>query len=100
MKVDKNLISKLEQLARLELSDTEKTQIMGDLNNILEMVAKLESLDTTDVEPLVHISDEVNVLRADEVKNQLSREMALKNAPDKTEAYFKVPKIIDLKKKN
>lgn len=96
MQVDKTLISKLEKLARLKLSETESTQIQRDLSNILQMVSKLEELDLENVEPLIYITEEVNVLREDEVKNQVDRPAALSNAPDKNEAYFKVPKVINL----
>ena len=95
MKIDKKLILKLEKLSRLELSEKERDQIQKDLNNILKMVEKLEELDTDDVEPLLHISDGENVLRQDEIKNQLSKEEALSNSPDSDEDYFKVPKVIN-----
>ena len=98
MKVDKPLILKLEKLARLRLSDAERTQIRGDLNKILDMVSKLEELELDEVDPLVYISEEVNVLRPDTVKHQVEREAALSNAPKRTEEYFVVPKVIDLKK--
>lgn len=97
MTIDEKLISRLEQLARLELLPEEKERLRGDLNNILAMVEKLQELDTTGVEPLVYINEEVNVLRDDEVKNQVSREDALKNAPKSDGTYFRVPKVIDLK---
>lgn len=96
MQIDKQLILRLEHLARLELSEEERTRLMGDLNDILAMVEKLQELDTEAVEPLVYISGEVNVFRADEVKHQLGREAALSNAPDRNEAFFKVPKVINL----
>lgn len=96
MQVDKPLISKLEKLARLKLSEKERNQIQGDLNNILEMVGKLEELDLEGVEPLIYITEEVNVLRDDEIKHQVDRTAALSNAPDKNEEHFKVPKVIDL----
>ena len=96
MQIDKALILKLEKLARLKLSREERSQIQNDLNDILKMVDKLEELDLDAIEPLVYISDEVNVLRADEIKNQVNRTAALSNAPDRTEEYFKVPKVIDL----
>ena len=98
MQIDKELISRLEHLARLELSETERAQIMGDLNNILTMVEQLQALDTKDVEPLVYLNQDVNVWRADQVKNQVERSEALKNAPHADGAYFKVPKVINLKK--
>ncbi len=94
MKIDKTLISKLEKLSRLELEEKEKVSIQKDLNEILSMVEKLNEIDTTGVKPLIYLSDETNVLREDEVKNQLSRAEALKNAPQQDGQHFLVPKII------
>ena len=99
MTVDQALISKLEKLARLQLSEDERNKLQTDLNNILAMVAKLEELDTQQIEPLSYISEEVNVLRDDQVDQQLDRDIALANAPDRKGPYFKVPKVIDLGKK-
>ena len=96
MQVDKALISKLEKLARLKLSEAESSQIREDLNNILQMVNKLEELNLDKVEPLIYITEEVNVLRDDEINNQVDRAAALSNAPDKNEEHFKVPNVIDL----
>ena len=97
MQIDKDLILKLEKLSRLKLSDTERTTIQKDLSSIIGMVEKLQELDLSEVEPLVYITDEVNVLRKDEVKHQVDRAKALSNAPDNNDAYFKVSKVIDLK---
>lgn len=97
MKIDQQLISRLEQLTRLELTEAEKQRLEGDLNNILAMVERLQSLDTAGVEPLAYINDEEeNRWREDEVANQASREEALKNAPDSDDTYFRTPKVIDL----
>ena len=96
MQIDKALILKLEKLSRLQLSETERARIQADLNNILGMVEKLQELDLSEVEPLVYITEEVNVLREDEVKHQVNREAALSNAPDRNEEYFKIAKVIDL----
>jgi aspartyl-tRNA(Asn)/glutamyl-tRNA(Gln) amidotransferase subunit C len=96
MQIDKNLILKLETLARLELSDAERDKLQGSLNDILKMVEKLDELNTEGVEPLVYINEDVNVLREDVVKNELSREDALSNAPSQNGVFFKVPKVIDL----
>ena len=94
MQVDEKLISRLEHLARLELSKKERAQIQQDLNNILVMVEKLNELDTKNVEPLVYINEEGNVWREDKVDNQISREKALSNAPDQDGTFFRVPKVI------
>ena len=58
------------------------------------MVEKMNELDTDNVEPLVYINEQSNVWREDEVKNQVDRTDALRNAPDKNEQFFKVPKMI------
>lgn len=97
MKIDEQLISRLEHLARLELSASEKASLMKDLNDILAMVEKMDELDTTGVEPLVYVNEAANELRADEIKNQVSRDKALRNAPKSDGVYFRVPKVIDLK---
>ena len=96
MKIDKQLISKLEHLARLEVSPEEESRLIDDLNNILAMVEQLQELDTDAVEPLSYINEDVNVLREDAVKGQLSREAALRNGPEHDDEFFRVPKVIDL----
>jgi aspartyl-tRNA(Asn)/glutamyl-tRNA(Gln) amidotransferase subunit C len=96
MQIDKQLISRLELLARLELSDEEREAIRRDLNEILDMVEKLQRIDTTGIDPLVYLNLDVNQWRADEVRDQLPRERALRNAPQEDGSYFKVPKVIDL----
>jgi aspartyl-tRNA(Asn)/glutamyl-tRNA(Gln) amidotransferase subunit C len=94
MEVNDALVDKLSQLARLKFDASEKEEIKKDLQKMIAFVDKLNELDLTDVEPLVHMSDEVNVLREDEVKGSISREEALKNAPLHNEKFFKVPKVI------
>ncbi len=94
MQIDDALISHLEKLARLRLAPEERERLRGDLNNILAMVEKLQELDLDGVEPLTYISEEVNVLRPDRVQGQVSREEALRNAPDTDGTFFRVPKVI------
>lgn len=94
MKIDKALISRLEILAKLKLSDSEKEELAGDLSNILNMVEKLQEVDTEGVEPLVYINDEVNKLRPDQVERMVAQADALKNAPDSDGTYFKTPRVL------
>ncbi len=96
MNIDSILISRLEHLARLELSTEEREQLRNDLNDILAMVEKLQELDTSGVEPLVYVNEEHQTLRPDIVQGQVSSEAALRNAPDHDDAHFRVPKVIDL----
>lgn len=88
------MVDKLAHLARLKFNDEEKQEIQKDLQRMIEFVEKLNELNLDGVEPLLHMSDEINILREDEVKGSISREEALKNAPLHDEQFFKVPKVI------
>jgi len=94
MEVNDALVENLANLARLQFNEAEKEIIKHDLQRMIHFVDKLNELDTTGVEPLLHMSDQVNVLRDDEVKGSVSREEALKNAPGSDGTFFKVPKVI------
>lgn len=96
MTIDKTLILRLEKLSRLQLSDTERENITNDLNNILEMIATLEDLDTEGVKPLRHVMEEsTKPWREDVVKQPITKAEALQNAPNHDDDYFKVLKVID-----
>ena len=94
MELNDTLVDKLAHLARLEFNDTEKQEIKTDLQRMIAFVEKLNELDLNDVEPLLHMSDRINVLREDEIKGSVDRESALKNAPLHDDKFFKVPKVI------
>lgn len=94
MEVNDELIDRLANLARLTFEPAEKTEIKHDLQKMISFIEKLNELDTTGVEPLLFMTDEVNVLREDEVKGSITREEGLLNAPLKDEQFFEVPKVI------
>ncbi|MGB4774452.1 MAG: Asp-tRNA(Asn)/Glu-tRNA(Gln) amidotransferase subunit GatC, partial [Daejeonella sp.] len=89
MKIELETIDKIAHLARLEVNETEKLSLQKDMTNILTFMDKLNELDTDGVEPLIYMTDEVNVLRNDEVKNDLSTADALKNAPKHDGKFFR-----------
>lgn len=94
MEVNDELIDQLSNLARLTFRPEEKEGIRTDLQKMISFIEKLNELDTTGVEPLLFMTDEVNVLREDEVKGSITREEGLLNAPLKDDQFFKVPKVI------
>jgi len=96
-KITKDTVDKLATLSRLEFDGKAKEEVLGDLNRMLDFVSKLNELDTTGVEPLIYMNDEKNVLRADEVKKDITQKEALSNAPKKDSDYFKVPKVVERK---
>ena len=94
MEVNDEMVDKLANLSRLQFNDTEKQSWKKDLQKMIQFVEKLNELDTTGIEPLLHMSDGVNVLREDEVQGSIERKEALKNAPEQDGVFFKVPKVI------
>lgn len=97
MKIDSKTVDKLAELAKLEFDEASKKEIINDLNRIVSFVEKLNELDTSNVEPLIYLTEDTNVMRADEVKQEITQQEALKNAPKRDSDYIKVPKVIDKK---
>ena len=92
--IDDKLITDLSRLAKLKFDASKAEKMKEDLEKIIGFVDKLSEIDTTGVEPLIYLSEEVNVLRTDEIANEVSQESALKNAPQKDSDYFKVPTVL------
>jgi aspartyl-tRNA(Asn)/glutamyl-tRNA(Gln) amidotransferase subunit C len=94
MAVTREEVKHIAKLAKLNLTEEEEISFQKELSSILDYMDKLNEIDTSNVEPLSHPITVENVFREDEVKKSISREEALKNAPDATEEFFKVPKVI------
>ena len=94
MKVDNKLIDDLSRLAKLKFDEKTIEEMKSDFENILGFVDKLSEIDTEGIEPLIYLSDEVNMLRSDEIDEEVTQEQALKNAPNKDSDYFKVPTVL------
>jgi aspartyl-tRNA(Asn)/glutamyl-tRNA(Gln) amidotransferase subunit C len=88
-------IEHLAQLARLSVSDDEKILFANQIDSILSYMDTLDELDTGNIEPTSHVISLSNVVREDLPKDSLDREDALLNAPDRTEKFYRVPKIIE-----
>jgi aspartyl-tRNA(Asn)/glutamyl-tRNA(Gln) amidotransferase subunit C len=99
MKIDKNLILKLEDLSRLKLSDEERESMVSNLSDMLKLVEKLKELPTDDVEPLIYVNSETNIWRNDETETLISADMAVKNAPEAHNNFFSVPRVINFDNK-
>jgi len=97
MKLDEKMVDKIAELSKLEFKDEEKATIINDMNKMLDFVDQLQELNTDNVEPLIHMSEEFNVLREDENVKTIDQDEALKNAPSKDSTYFKIPKVLDKK---
>ncbi len=95
MKITKQEVEHVAKLARLELSDRQRTCSRTSSRISLPMSRQLNELDTKGVEPTSHVLDISNVMRDDVPHESLSQEQALANAPDKAAGHYRVPKIIE-----
>ncbi len=92
-------MEKIAHLSRLEVNPKDEEKLLKDLSEILTWVEKLNEADTEGVEPLTHMSKEINQLREDTANNSLNREVALKLSPKNSDKFFIVPKVIKNKGK-
>jgi aspartyl-tRNA(Asn)/glutamyl-tRNA(Gln) amidotransferase subunit C len=99
-KVTVEQVERVAELAHLELTPEESASMLHDLNAILDYVAELNELDTSDVIPLAQVSELFNAdgadgLRADKLQPSLGRDAVLAEAPETDGAFFKVPKVLE-----
>lgn len=95
MEITDELVEHIAHLARLEFEGEKKEAIKADLSKIIGFVDQLSEVDTEGVEPLIFMSDAINVLREDEVKETITQAQALKNAPKKDSDYIKIAKVLN-----
>lgn len=95
MKITEEIVDHIAHLARLKFEGEAKEAITQDMENIINFMEKLSEVNTDDVEPLIFMSNEINVLRDDVPQTTITHEEALKNAPKKDSDYFRIPKVLD-----
>ena len=93
--IDSASIERIAELSKLSLSAEQKDDIINQLTNIISSIDVINSLDLDDIEPLEHIVDLPDIFREDCVKDSLSIQDTLMNAPQKNETFFKVPKVLE-----
>ncbi len=94
MKITEQEVKNVARLARLHLTDDEVATMTGQLDSILQYMAKLDQLDTTGVEPTTHTQQVGNRFRDDVVTPSLKRRQALANAPEHNGEAFVVPRVL------
>ena len=94
MKITRDEVAHVAQLARLKLGEEQTERLTGQLNDILSSMEKLNQLDTSGVPSTNHALDLTGALREDQVQPSLERERALQNAPESNGEAFIVPRVI------
>jgi aspartyl-tRNA(Asn)/glutamyl-tRNA(Gln) amidotransferase subunit C len=91
--ISKKEVEHVAKLAELQFSDTELAKITSELDKILGHIAKISEVDTSDIQPTSHTLKINNVFRKDKIKESLSKEQSLSNAPEEQDGGFRVPRI-------
>ncbi len=94
MPISKEEVRHIAKLARLSFTEAEEDVLSHEMSQILDYVSTLNKVDTSNVEPMTHVHDLGQVVRSDSVKERITHEDALQNAPDTDGEYFRVPKVI------
>lgn len=92
--IEEKDVKHVANLARLHLTNEEVKKFAIQLDRILEHANKISEIDTSEVVPTSHAVALTNVFREDRVDHEISSQTALRNAPEKEESGFKVPRII------
>lgn len=95
MEINMDTINKLSALSKLEFDQQEKLNLQIELQKMLDFVEKLNEVDTEGIVPLMHISNQYDVFRKDDVSSNFPVHEALSNANNKNEQFFLVPKVIN-----
>lgn len=95
MALSRDDVRNVAELARLRFSDDEESRMAEEMSQILEYVEKLDELDTSGVPPMSHVLDLTNVFRDDDIESRIDQDQALEPAPDASNGYFQVPKVVE-----
>lgn len=88
-------VEHIAELARLQLSPAERDRFQQQLSAILDYVASLQTLDTTDIHPACNLFQESSRLRSDNPGDSLSPDELLRNAPQVEQGQFRVPPVLE-----
>jgi len=95
MSINKETVKKISKLARISVSDQQASVLEKNLNSILSFVNQLNELNTEKIQLISTISSQKLIMRDDVVKVSNQKEDILKNAPEKNNSYYIVPKVVE-----
>ena len=95
MSIDKNMVARISKLARIRVDEDNLSNLSEELSNIINWINQLKEVNTEDVKPLTSIIETDLFRRKDEINDGDYQEKILKNAPESSEGFFVVPKVVD-----
>lgn len=95
MSLDAAAVARIARLARIRVTDDEKTSLAAELSQVMDWIGELQSVDTDGVEPLTSVVGARLKTRADVVTLAVTRDEVLANAPEAMAGFFTVPKVVE-----
>ena len=95
MKINKQDLKNISLLSKIKIDEDNSASLITDLESILNMVKKMEEIDTSSVETLSHPVTTTQTLREDELKDEIDREKLQKLTKEKNSGFYITPKVIE-----
>ncbi len=95
MPIDKDIVTKVSNLARIKINNDQLSKISNELESVIEWIDTLNEVNTDGVEPIANVSGQKLPLREDKVTDGGYSEKILNNAPEKESGFFVVPKVVE-----
>tara|TARA_B100000989_G_C19516290_1_gene461815 strand:- start:268 stop:555 length:288 start_codon:yes stop_codon:yes gene_type:complete len=95
MAIDSSVVKKIANLSKLKFEENQESNLVKELNNILDWVDKLKEVETSNIEPMLSVFNEEMVMREDKVFQDFSTEKLLENSSKKDTDFFVVPKVVE-----
>ena len=95
MSIDKDIVAKVSNLARIKINNDQLSTISNELESVIEWIDTLNEVNTHGVEPIANVSGQKLPLREDKVTDGGYSEEILNNAPEKESGFFVVPKVVE-----
>jgi len=93
--MESNNLNRLEKLNQIQLTDSEKTEMIAFFEKTEKDIANLNSVNTDNVERMVHVMPMTNVIREDIVEKKYTRDQLQEHAPEATDGYWQVPRLVE-----
>ena len=95
MKISEEILNNISSLSKIRIDEKIKSDLVKDLESILEMVGEMNKIDTSGIEPMSHPLEEAHNLRKDKATKEIKRDEYQKSAPQTDDGFYLTPKVIE-----
>ena len=95
MKISEKILNNISSLSKIRIDEKIKSDLVKDLESILEMVEEMNKIDTSGIEPMSHPLEKADNLRKDKATKEIKRDEYQKSAPQTNDGFYLTPKVIE-----